>query len=167
MEVKNIERIQMVDEQIMLDTVKRLFEAGIDEPTIVSTLTEAGLTNEQAMGVISRAKGTPTQSSQPADMQTIRNEVSTQAQVQEMQQTQMHNRFDIHEQKIDEMSQKVDEVKQVVSSPSPVDPALSYRLSELEQKVAEVNAATSASLGLLKQILETNRKILTELEAKK
>ncbi|VVB75538.1 Uncharacterised protein [uncultured archaeon] len=157
----------MVDEQIMLDTVKRLFEAGIDEPTVISTLTEAGLTNEQALAVISRAKGTPVTAPQQIDVQTMRNEVSAQAAVQEMQQAQIHNRFDIHEQKIDEMSQKVDEVKQAVTSPSPLDPALSYRLSELEQKVAEVNAATSASLGILKQILETNRKILTELEAKK
>jgi len=157
----------MVDEQIMLDTVKRLFEAGIDEPTIISTLTEAGLTNEQAISVISRSKGEATFAPQPADIQTIRNEVSTQAATMEMQQNQIHNRFDIHEQKIDEVSQKVDEVKQAVSSPAPADPALSYRLSELEQKVAEVNASASASLDLLKKILETNRKILTELEAQK
>ena len=163
----------MINEQVMTDTVQRMLDAGIDEPTVLSTLVDTGLTQEEATSIIQKVKAPKAQaqsesSIQQQDVQMLKNIVETQAQEQDSQQTTTHNMLNMHEQKIDDMSKKVDEVKQVIQQQaSPKDPALSYRISALESKLEEVNAQSKATLDLLQKVLETNRKILTELEAKK
>ena len=165
----------MANEQVMIDTVKRMLEAGIDEPTVVSTLAEAGLSQEDALNFVQKVK-VPAPQVQPisqppvqqSDIQAVRDELNTQADVQDMQHAAVHNKLDIHEQKIDEVSQKIDEVKEAVSSAvSPSDGALSMRISNLEHKLEEVSSVSKANLDLLQKILENNSKILTELESKK
>jgi len=163
----------MINEQVMFDTVQRMLEAGIDEPTILSTLADTGLTQEEAASIIQKVKAPAEPQkeellSQQQDVQILRNEVATQAEEQDLQQTATHNMLNLHEQKLDEVSTKVDEVKQVIKDQSsPKDPALGFRLSALESKLEEVNANSKANLDLMQKILEINRKILTELEAKK
>jgi capsid protein len=162
----------MVNEQVMIDTVKRMLEAGIDEPTIITTLTEAGLGQDEALAIIQRVKSpTPLVQQTPqqgTDVQAMRTELQTQAEAQELNQTAIHNKLDLHEDKIDQVLGAVGQVKEAVASVNPpMDTTLSMRISALEQKVAEVNAAATAQLDLLEKILETNRKILTELEAQK
>jgi len=162
----------MINEQVMIDTVQRMLDAGIDEPTILSTLVDTGLSQEDATNIISKVK-TPKaplmeEIVQQQDVQMLRNVVETQAQEQGLQQTQTQNVLDIHEQKIDDVSKKVDEVKQVIQNQaSPQDPGLNYKITNLESKMQEVNANSKANLDLMQKILEINRKILTELEAKK
>jgi len=164
----------MINEQVMMDTVARMLEAGIDEPTILSTLVDAGLAQEEAIQIVQRVKVPQPQPSQPQvqqssqDIQIMKNQIETQAQAQELSDTSVHNKLDMHEQKIDDVSKKIDEVKQAVSAtPAPQDAILSGRISELELKLEEVSSISKANLDLLKNILETDRKILTELEAKK
>jgi len=165
----------MINEQIMADTVKRMLEAGIDEPTILSTLVDTGLSQEEAVQIVSKVK-TPSPQSAPQSQQVqqqdialMKSQIQTQAETQELSDTSVHNKLDAHEQKIDDVAKTLNEVKQVVSTaPSgTVDSTLSYRISTLEQKVEDVSSTTKATLELMKNVLETNRKILTELEAKK
>ncbi|MFA6065362.1 MAG: hypothetical protein WCW44_02070 [archaeon] len=163
----------MINEQVMADTVQRMLEAGIDEPTVLSTLVDTGLTQEEAASIIQKVKApkAPVQEEiiqQQQDVQMLRNVVETQAQEQDLQQTQTHNMLNMHEQKIDDVSKKVDEVKQVIKDQaSPADPSLNYRISNLENKMEEINAGSKAMLDLMQKILETDRKVLTELESKK
>jgi len=164
----------MINEQVMMDTVARMLEAGIDDPTILSTLVDAGLAQEEASQIIQRVKTPQAQPSGPPaqqssqDIQIMKNQIETQAQTQELSDTSVHNKLDAHEQKIDDVSKKLDEVKQAFSSaPVPQDTVLSSRISELELKLEEVSSISKATLDLLKKVLETDRKILTELEAKK
>jgi hypothetical protein len=158
----------MINEQVLIETVQRMLDAGIDEPTIISTLVDTGISTEDANGIIQKVKTPKAQIQeevvdQQQNVQILRNVVEAQA-----QQTVTHNVLDEHGQKLDEMNKKVEEVKQVIQNQaSPQDPGLSYRISALEAKLEEVNAASKATLDLLQKILETNRKILTELEAKK
>ena len=44
----------MINEQVMIDTVARMLEAGIDEPTILSTLVDTGLTQEDAINIVQK-----------------------------------------------------------------------------------------------------------------
>jgi cytochrome P450 len=166
----------MINEQVMMDTVQRMLDAGIDEATILSTLVDTGLTQEEANSVMQKVKTpvvqeTLTQQVQAApaeDVQLLRSQVEAQSQQQELHETTTHTMLNMQDQKIDDMTKKVDEVKDVITNQtSAIDPTLSYRLSELERKLEEVNAASKASIDLLTKILENNRKILTELEAKK
>jgi len=165
----------MLNEQIMMDTVNRLIEAGIDDPTIISTLVDAGLTTEEANTVLAKAKQpapqdlpAPQRSVQPQEVQILREQVQTTAQQQDLHQTMMSSALDEHSQKLDSIAKTVDEVRSNIdSSKTSVDSSLSFRVSEMEQKLEDINAATKASIDLLGKILENNRKILVELEAKK
>ncbi|MFA5930867.1 MAG: hypothetical protein WC821_00985 [archaeon] len=166
----------MINEQVMMDTVSRMLEAGIDEPTILSTLVDTGLTQEEAVTIVNKSKAPQVSQTQNAssaqtqqDIALVKNQIEIQSQTQEMNDASVHNKLDMHEQKIDEVSKKLDEVKTVVSSTSnsPQDSILSYRITDLEKKLEEVNSISKATLDIMKNILETDRKILTELEAKK
>ncbi|MFA6269052.1 MAG: hypothetical protein WCW13_03785 [archaeon] len=168
----------MINEQIMVDTVSRMLEAGIDETTIVSTLVDTGLTQEDALALVGRVKSpksSPEQQSQSfsqrpqdsQDIQLMKNQFDVQSQTQEMNDASVHNKLDMHEQKIDDVAKTLDEVKQGLVSQVSSDPVASQRLSALELKLEEVSAVSKANLDLMKSILETNRKILTNLEAKK
>lgn len=164
----------MVNEQIMIDTVRRMLEAGIDDATVISTLTDAGLTNEQCLEIISKVKE-PQNAPQPVmeqsptqDVAVLRNVVEAQGTAQEMHAETTSTVLDDHEQKIAKVSEKVDSLQSTISSSNTKQSgSLEYRLSELEKKLEDVNSASKAQLDLMQKILETNRRVLTELEAKK
>lgn len=164
----------MVNEQIMIDTVKRMIDAGIDDATIISTLTDAGLSNEQCLAIISKVKEpapreeTVSQVQPAQDVSALRNAVEAQADAQDLQAATTSTILDDHEQKLEEVKGKIESIQSTISSAqSKPDASLSYRLSELERKLEEVNSASKAQIDLMQKILETNRKVLTELEAKK
>jgi hypothetical protein len=76
----------------------------------------------------------------------------------------------LHEDKLNEFDAKVEELKQSVATasvPAPLDPAFLYRLTELENKVSGMASTANATFDVMKKILETDRSILTDLEAKK
>ena len=168
----------MINEQIMLDTVTRMLEAGIDDATVISTLVDTGLSQEDAVALVGRVKSSkdnPNQITQnpqqntadSQDIQLMKSQLEVQAQTQELNDATVHNKLDMHEQQLDEVSKKVDEVKQVMVASNQSDPVLYQRVSAMEQKLEEVNATSKANLDLMKSILEINRQILTNLEAKK
>ena len=165
----------MVNEQIMIDTVSRMIEAGIDDATIISTLTDAGLSQEQCLAIIQRVKEpvekeeTQNAPNQSSEVQTLRNAVEAQSDVQSMHVQNTSTILDNHEQQLAEVSGKINSIQSAISttSTSKPDESTAYRLSNLEKKLEDVNSASKAQLDLMQKILETNRKILTELEAKK
>ncbi|HPM86155.1 MAG TPA: hypothetical protein PLI99_03585 [archaeon] len=165
----------MVNEQIMIDTVKRMIEAGIDDATIISTLSDAGLSNEQCLEIISRVKEPPVKEesinesvSPSSDISALRNAIEATSTAQDIQSESTSNILSEHENKILKVDNEIESIKSTISSSKgKEDGSLSYRISEFEKKLEEVNSASLAQLDLMKKILETNRKILTELEAKK
>ena len=166
----------MLNEQVMMDTVLRLVDAGIDDPTVISTLVDAGLTNEEAILVIKKVKDKSASSQAPApdigpatsqEVRLLKTQLETQADVHDLHQTTTSNILDDHEERIADIDDQIQEVKEKVSQGPAVDPSINYRLSEIETKLAEVNAQTKAALDVLQKILDNNRKILTDLEAQK
>ena len=111
----------MVDEQIINDTIKRMLDADIDDPTIVSTLKDIGMSEEQARMQIEKVKSgnsssetveeVGSQIDQTQKIESVENEVRAQAEKSELHETTTHNKLDMHEQKIDDVSKKVDAVK--------------------------------------------------------
>lgn len=168
----------MVNEQVVRDTVKRMLDSKIDSQTIVSTLMDIGLSDADAQRIIqevSSAHSTPkVQASTPpqpdfSEINRMKNEFETHAQAEALQDSAVHNVLDMHGQKLDEVHAKLDEVKAVVAN-TPVaaqDPAVLSKLDELQSKIEEVGATANATKDLMEKILEINRKILTELEARK
>ena len=168
----------MVSEQIGNDTVKRMLASNIDEETIISTLADIGIEDAKAKEIIANVKGgvapaqEPTGSIPPADnttdqkVETMQNELATQGEKSELHETATHNILNEHGNKLDKMNKKVDDVHKVVSSPVQTDSSFSVRIAEVEKKLDDVSAQTTALLDLMKKILETDRQILTELKSK-
>ena len=166
----------MVNEQIMIDTVSRMIEAGIDDATIISTLTDAGLTQEQCLQIIDRVKQPPVKEEVPQnnsptiqEVQNLKNVVEAQSDAQTIHAQNTSTILDEHEQQLAEVSGKINSIQSTISSNQnpKTDSSTAYRLSTIEQKLEEVNSASKAQLDLMQKILEINRKVLTELEAKK
>jgi len=166
----------MVNEQVMIDTVARMIDAGIDDATIISTLTDAGLSQEQCLEIIARVKQPPAKEepvqntfSQTQEVAALRNVVEAQSDAATLHAENTINTLDEHEQKLAEVSGKINSMQSTISSNqnSKPDASIAYRLSTLEQKLEEVNSASKAQIDLMQKILEINRKVLTELEAKK
>jgi len=183
----------MINEQVINDTIKRMLDSGIDDATIISTLTDIGISQGDAQRMVASVKqGFSGASSAPSSSQVagpspssnisdelaaqkqsvdfVKTELETRSQMDALNQGAVHNVLDMHGQKLDEVSQKVDEVRQTLSG-APLsagsDPMLATKLSELEAKVDDINAGVTALREVLKKILETDRQILTDLEAKK
>ena len=158
-----------------------MLDAGIDDETIVSTLKDSGIDEATSRANVARIKNpSAPPSAIPAEihpavvqqMDTMKNEVATQAEALELHATTTQNVLDMQNNKIDEVSQQMQEVKQsVASAPAPATSTLSgsadYRLAELQKQLDETNAGMNACLDLMKKILETDRKILVDLELKK
>jgi hypothetical protein len=186
----------MVNEQIVIDTVKRMIESGIDSQTIASTLADIGIDESQAKNIIKKVENsissnassqknssvdssTTSENSQDSEnesydpseerMSSMRNELETQAQKSELHESATHNLLNEHGYKLDEMGKKVDAVHNTIISPSKttLDSSVGVKLSALEEKVEDISAQTTALLELMKKILETDRNILTQLESKK
>jgi len=174
----------MVDQKINNDTVKRMLVSNIDEETIVSTLKDIGIDDVKAKEIIANVAagnvsispelGTPSERKQTippikydADqkIQSMQNELQTQGEKSDLQETTTHTLLNDHAQKLDDVNKKVDDVHKVVLATN-VDASLKVKLTELEQKVGDISAQTIALMEIMKKILEANREILTELKSK-
>lgn len=166
----------MINEQIVLDTVKRMLDSGIEEGVIISTLKDIGLSDEEATQAIQKVRAPQKVSSDERqgksvddNIQEMRNHLEAQAESAELQDTTTYNMLNAHEQKIDAVSSKMDEVKQAISNVSnaPKDASSSVRLAQIETKLDEIDAQVKAVSEIMKSVLEINRKVLVELESKK
>jgi len=165
----------MINEQIVLDTIKRMLDSGIEEEVIVSTLKDIGLSDEEAAEAIAKVKtpqGAPAEketTSQNDKIQEIKNHLEAQSESADLQDTTTYNMLNAHEQKIDAVSSKMDEMKQALSSVSsaPKDASSIVRLAQIETKLDEIDAQIKAIAEIMKSVLEVNRKVLVELESKK
>ena len=138
----------------MIDTVRRMLEAGIDDATIISTLSDAGLSNEQALEIISKVKEPPAKEesvvdvSPSNDISALRNVIeATSAQKMLMEVLLILNE---HENKIHDS--EIESIKSTISSNKErrCFPFVGFRLEKLE----EVNSASRAQLDLMKRFLK-------------
>jgi hypothetical protein len=162
----------MMNEKIIDDTIQRMLDAEIDDATIVSTLKDVGLSEEEARAQIEKIKKSSSENEDDVESQiddnsklsSMQNEVNAQAKKSELHETTTHNMLNMHEQKIDDVARNIDEVKQTVYQTAnkinnPSEPT--------GTKLSEIAASQKALMKLLNDVLEVNRKILTELQMKK
>ncbi len=161
-----------MNEKIIDDTIQRMLDAEIDDATIVSTLKDVGLSEVEARAQIEKIKKSSGENDDDIESQiddnsklnNVQNEVNAQAQKSELHETTTHNMLNMHEQKIDDVARNIDEVKKTVSQTAEKINAPSEPTSA---KLSEIAASQKALMKLLNDVLEVNRKILTELQMKK
>ena len=170
---------KMVDEQIIIDTIKRMLDADIDDSTIISTLKDIGMTEEQARKQVEDVKNESDSSDDDEDIESqldqgdqinsMRGELESQSQKSELNEVTTHNKLDLHEQKIDDVGSKIDDVKKtmVETNKAISDSSHLNKMSGMNDQITSIESQVRALTKLMKDVLEVNRKILTELEMKK
>lgn len=164
----------MVDEKIINETIQRMLDAGIDDATIVSTLKDIGMSEAQARQQIDgvRNDGGENDFEEEAELNdddkltSMRSELENQSKKSELHETTTHNMLNLHEQKLDDVNKKMDEVREAMLNNREREP-IEANDNSLNEKLSELSAQQNALQKLMKDILEVNRRILTELESKK
>lgn len=169
----------MVNKEVVLSTVKKMYESGIDDETVKSTLSDIGLDEGEMQSIMDEAKGgipseaeiapepTPEVSAGEvhASTEEIKEQISGMREDHDLAHTTAQNQMDEHAQKVDEVHKKVDELHAKIDSSVPSDLSQGIRqidrkMNTLEADLGEVKANTLALKSILEKILETNRKIL-------
>ncbi|MDD5163859.1 MAG: hypothetical protein PHD95_06685 [Candidatus ainarchaeum sp.] len=156
-----------VNEEVVVSTVKRMVDSGIEDKVIVKTLEDIGLGENEIRQYLLQVKGVP------AQKETSHSQFPDDAQAtQELLHTVTHNTLDEHSEKIDSLHQSVsglhEKIDAISVGPSNQDLAsqlalLNQKIFDLEKQVSDLKAMASASKSLLEKILEANRKIVEKL----
>lgn len=164
----------MVNEKVVLDTIKRMRGSGVDEETIKSTLADVGLKPDEIDTYLKKeAAGTAEpEAAEPAEpsAQEIKEEMAAQAEAQELRDTTTHAALAEHGEKLAEVAEKVDGVeKKVAELPEKATPSamLEKRVAQIEADLKETKALAGALKTILEKVLETDRQVLTKLGGKK
>ena len=140
----------MVNEEVIISTIKRMMDSGIDD---------------SIRQYLDRVKGIPVQKQQAAQIDGNRG-------TQELLHTMTHNKLEEHSDQLNTVQQSVSDLHEKVNSlsqgPSNNDLAsqlalLNQKISDIEKQISDLKAMTAASKSLLEKILETNRKIVEKL----
>jgi DNA repair ATPase RecN len=166
----------LVNQAIVNDTVKKMLESGIDEPTIVATLQDIGLSEDEAKTIIQRLSAPAPKPQVSPEAQQAVNEVRqmkenilTQNEKQEAHETETYSKLSEQAEKIDSVERKIGEVHEAVRQ-MPLngkDSEMPRRFTEIHTRLDEIMADTKATREIMEKVIEINRKILTELESKR
>ena len=177
----------MVEGSIVLDSVKKMLESGLDEGIIKATLQDIGLSEKEINSTIQQAKGSTAM--MPSQQKTqdfheavaertaekVKNALAEEAGIQAIQQSATQSALEEHSEKLENVGFKVDELHEKINSLGNAMPSealeklssLQSRIDLLTVDVKELKAGSNALVDLMKKILEANRNILSQLEGKR
>jgi DNA-binding transcriptional MerR regulator len=157
-----------MDTQLINDTVRRMIESEIDDDTIITTLKDIGVSEDDAKKIILQNKPNQEEIKTNPELvkkvQILEDNIKAQNEINSMNIESKDVSMIEHSQKIEEIEKKIDEVKKVPNAS--VDVSVKYRLDEMDKNLSNLKAGVNANLEIMKKILDINREILTELKTK-
>ena len=157
----------MVSEEIVVSTIKRMLDSGIEESVIAKTLKDIGLKESEIKQYLSQVRGPASSSNESAS-----EDAESRQDTQELLHTTTHNKLEEHSEKLDSVQKNVsglsEKISSITSGPSNRKllselALLNQKISGLEKQLSDLKAMNSASKSLLEKILETNKKIVEKL----
>lgn len=166
----------MVSKGVVLETIRKMIDSGIDDSIIVQTLKDTGLSDDEIEGYIEEVRGTGSDSGpedrKPAKQEREIRQQSPEQETQELLHSATHNKLNEHSEKLEGVEKNVSNLHQKIDSltrgPNNREllnelALLNNRIATLEKQVSDAKALASASKSLLEKILDTNRKVLEKL----
>lgn len=173
----------MVDKEIVLETVKKMYESGIEDEVVEQTLKDIGLNKAEIGQYIAEVKGEAAPAKQSPLKPIVASQDDEDSPFHEMAvapapkdeaQVAMHETthaaLEEQAERTDELIGKVANIEKKLSAFSSVEQgtpqamvAVNQRLAALEKKSGEIRAEVSAMRSILEKILETDRKVLNKL----
>ncbi|MDD4251329.1 MAG: hypothetical protein PHX27_04025 [Candidatus ainarchaeum sp.] len=176
----------MVNDEIIDSTILRMLDAEIDDSTIISTLTDVGMSENDSRDRINKLRDSKNselnkkinleKDSSDEDVDSSNNEnnysneylssdsnMDDDSDAKELGEITDQNDRNFNDDKIKEVDEKIEDLKKTVinTKVAPVND------SKLNEKLSDLSAQNNALMRIMKDVLEVNRKILTELESKK
>jgi len=163
----------MVNKEIVLETIKKMYESGIDDSVVRQTLKDIGLDDNQAKEFIAEAKG-----GKPADSAEVKRPEPKPfaermaAAEEKVDHGAMHatTHLALEEQAVQNLKilEKINEIEKSLHGlggkhSSGSSPAVNQRLAEMEKQLSKIKAELNATKTIMEKILETDRRVLNKL----
>jgi len=176
----------MVNSEVIIQTIKKMLDSGIDVSVIKSALKDLGLNEGEIDSYFAQAKsGSEGQGEEEIELgeeekdsiaqkasEKIKEHLDERNEEEDLLHASTHLRLDEHAEKLDDLHSKMDLVHSKISSMQKEGfdvedfllkmDAFKRELSELKADVSEIKALTSSVQQLMKKVLETQREILTK-----
>jgi len=158
----------MASEELIISTIKRMLQSGIDDKIVVSTLKDIGLKESEIADYLAKVKGTSSSRTQ----KPFAKEKSPEQETQELLHSATHNKLNEHSESLDSVNKGVSslskKIDSIVSGPDNQQlfeqvSLLDERIANLEKQLSDLKALNSANKSLLEKILEANKGILEKL----
>lgn len=180
----------MVNRQVVLDTVKKMVESGIEESVVEKTLKDIGLSKKDIEDYIKEAKASakagiakpqatsfmePSAAHDAIALKTaekVKEQLAEQREEQELKDSTLNAAMDEHGEKIEELHDSVSELHEKIDGFSSrlSDPELlkqvaelNKRISDFQSQLSDLKSLANANKTVLEKILEANRQILNKL----
>ncbi len=180
----------MVKKEIVIETVRKMVDSGLDDATISETLKDIGLSDSEIKEYISEVKGSADSMENPDETEvseenpeyesiaekTARKvkehidesheEIAAQHAVTQSALEEHSDAISAVQDNVMELHEKLDRFSGGTNSQEILKKMieLNTRISSLEKQLNELKAVDSATKSLLEKIFETDRSILSELE---
>ncbi|MFH1239743.1 MAG: hypothetical protein V1672_00840 [Candidatus Diapherotrites archaeon] len=183
----------MVKREVVLETIKKMYDSGIDPSVIENTLKNIGLSDSEISSYMSEVTSPkPTAPRQvpkivvaesvPEDddveriatrtAEKVRGHIAEKADADELKETTTHATLTEHQNKLDEVHSSVNNLHAKVDSFSVPDgdsmlieiKYLAQRISTFEKELSDIKAMSAATKSIMEKILDTDREILTNLK---
>ncbi|MBN2067181.1 MAG: hypothetical protein JW744_01810 [Candidatus Diapherotrites archaeon] len=173
----------MVNKQVVLDTIRKMFDSGIDDSVVKQTLLDIGLSEDEISAFMAEAKGVDSGEEEPEAEEDyeepverkVSRQIADEHAAQEAMHATTHAAIDGHGARLDALGEKIGSVEEKLGKidsqtlkPSNKDlvdllAASNQRLASLERQVSDLKALNMALKSIMEKILETDRKILGKL----
>lgn len=183
----------MVKREVVLETIKKMHDSGIEQTVIENTLKNIGLSDDEISSYMAEItdEKTPKPRTVPAIVVTedvpenddiekiatrtaekVKEHIAEKADADELRETTAHAALIEHKDKLDEVHSSVNNLHTKVDSFAVPDADallievknLAQRISTFEKKLSDIKAMTSATKSIMEKILDTDRNILTKLK---
>lgn len=180
----------MVEKSIVLDTIKKMYDSGLSEEVIESTLKDIGLGEREIKETMEEARGTASEApaaeesgeSQEQAMHEKIAEATAQKVKQHLEEKSAEDAL-VHtttqatiagfDSTLSEITNRLANIERKVNSVAGLADfstkaiAIDKKISSIESELSELKALTNAVKSLMEKVLDTDRSVLTELEEKK
>ena len=183
----------MVKREVVLETIKKMHDSGIEQKVIENTLKNIGLSNEEISSYISEVIAPKPIASRQAPKivltesvseddnvekiavrtaEKVKEHIAEKADAEDLKETTTQVALTEHKTKLDDVQSSVNTLHTKVDSFSVPDADallievknLAQRVSTFEKELSDIKAMTSATKSIMEKILDTDRDILTKLK---
>jgi len=176
----------MVNRKVVLETIKKMYDSGVEDEIVEQTLRDIGIGNSEikqyiaevkqgSMPAAEAAETGPFPSQAPAEpapapgQEAIKKQLDENHGEQQAMHETTHTALESQAAHVDEVKEKlaVCEAKLTALSSKAEsgegNAALNRRMAALEKEISDLKALTKALQTLMEKILETDRKVLNRL----